>query len=88
VRYGGKIFASLSAASIVADPITDFRSASAIDSNKVSNVRQDGIRLQGGHTDIENNDITKANMGGGLNRGGVRLQDSNLPVVQRCQQWI
>jgi hypothetical protein len=61
VRYGGKIFASLTAASIVADPITDFRLASA-DSNKVSNVRQDGIRLQGGHTDIENNDITNANI--------------------------
>jgi hypothetical protein len=30
VRYAGKIFASLSAASIVADPITNFRSASAI----------------------------------------------------------
>lgn len=30
MRYAGKIFASLSAASIVADPITDFRSASAI----------------------------------------------------------
>jgi hypothetical protein len=62
VRYAGKIFASLTAASIVADPITDFRSASARDSNKVSNVRQDGIRLQGGHTDIENNDITNANI--------------------------
>jgi hypothetical protein len=62
VRYAGKIFASLTAASIVADPITDFRSASALDSNKVSNVRQDGIRLQGGYTDIENNDITNANI--------------------------
>jgi hypothetical protein len=62
VRYAGKIFASLTAASIVADLITDFRSASAIDSNKVSNLRQDGIRLQGGHTDIENNDITNANI--------------------------
>jgi hypothetical protein len=62
VRYAGKIFASLTAASIVADPITDFCSASARDSNKVSNVRQDWIRLQGGHTDIENNDITNANI--------------------------
>jgi len=62
VRYAGKIFASLSAASIVAAPITDFRLASAMNSNKVSNVRQDGIRLQGGHTDIENNDITNANI--------------------------
>jgi len=62
VRYAGKIFASLTAASIVADLITDFRSASAIDSNKVSNLRQDGIRLQGGHTDIDNNDITNANI--------------------------
>jgi len=33
----------------------------------VSNVRQDGIRLQGGHSDIENNDITNANIGGVLN---------------------
>jgi hypothetical protein len=63
VRYAGKIFASLTAARIVTDPITDFRWGSAIiDSNKVSNVRQDGIRLQGGHTDIENNDITNANI--------------------------
>ena len=42
--------------------VNDFRSASARDSHKVSNLRQDGIRLQGGHTDIENNDITKANI--------------------------
>jgi hypothetical protein len=62
VRYAGKIFPSLTGASIVADRITDFRSGSARDSNKVSNVRQDGIRLQGGHTDIENNDITNANI--------------------------
>jgi hypothetical protein len=48
--------------SIVTDPITGFRSASARDSNKVSNVRQDAIRLQGSHTDIENNDITNANI--------------------------
>ena len=73
MRYAGKIFASLTAASIVADPITDFRSARAIDSNKVSNVRQDGIGLQGSHTYIENNDITNTNIGGGPNRGGVRL---------------
>ncbi|MEG4393632.1 hypothetical protein [Microcoleus sp. BROC3] len=38
------------------------RSASTRDSNKVSNVRQEGIRLQGGYTDIENNDITNANI--------------------------
>ena len=42
--------------------MTDFRSGSTRDSNKVSNVRQDGIRLQGGRTDIENNDITNANI--------------------------
>jgi hypothetical protein len=62
VRYAGKIFASLTAARIVTDRITDFRSGSARDRNKVSNVRQDGIRLQGGHTDIENNNITNANI--------------------------
>ena len=62
MRYAGKIFASLTAASIVTDRITDFRSGSARDSNKVSTVRQDGIRLQGGYTDIENNDITNANI--------------------------
>lgn len=78
VRYAGKIFASLSAASIVGDSITDFRLASAIDNNKVSNVRQDGIRLPGGYTDIENNDITNATICGGLNRGGIGLQDSSL----------
>ncbi len=61
IEYQG-ISNVVSAASIVGDSITDFRPASAIDSNKVSNVRQDGIRLQGGHTDIENNDITNANI--------------------------
>jgi hypothetical protein len=42
--------ANLSAASIVGDSITDFGLASAIDTNKVSNVGQDGIPLQGGNT--------------------------------------
>jgi hypothetical protein len=47
IEYQG-ISNVVSAASIVGDSLTDFRSASAIDSNKVSNVRQEGIRLQGG----------------------------------------
>jgi hypothetical protein len=70
--------ATLSAASIVGDSITDFRLASAIDSNKVSNVGQDGIPLQGGNTDIENNDITNANISDALTWGGIPLQDASL----------
>ena len=44
----------------------------------VSNVRQDGIRLQSSHTDIENNDITNANTSDSLTSGGIPLQDSSL----------
>jgi Calx-beta domain/Right handed beta helix region len=78
VRITDNQIANLTGAGIVADSITDFGLASVINSNKVSNVRQDGIRLQGGNTDIENNDITNANTGGSLNGAGVRLRDSSL----------
>ncbi len=54
------------------------RCTSARDSNKVSNVGQDGIRLQGGNTNIENNDITNANTSDALTWGGIPLQDSSL----------
>ena len=86
--------ANLSAASIVGDSITDFRLASAIDSNKVSNVGQDGIPLQGGNTDIENNDITNANISDALTWGGIPLQDSSLfagsalPTVDMLSNFI
>jgi Calx-beta domain len=78
VRITDNQIANLSGAGIVADSITDSGLASGINSNKVSNVRQDGIRLQGGNTDIENNDITNVNTSGALTRGGIRLQDSIL----------
>jgi hypothetical protein len=52
--------------------------ASAIDSNIVSNVWQDGIALQGGNTDIENNDLTNANTSDALTSGGIPVQDSSL----------
>jgi len=86
--------ANLSAASIVGDSITDFPLASAIDSNKVSNVGQDGIPLQGGNTDIENNDITNANISDALTWGGIPLQDSSLfagsalPTVDMLSNFI
>jgi hypothetical protein len=69
---------TLSAASLVRDSITGFSLASAIDSNKVSNVWQDGIALQGGNTDIENNDLTNANTSDALTSGGIPVQDSSL----------
>ncbi|MEG4859124.1 hypothetical protein QUB75_16070, partial [Microcoleus sp. K1-B6] len=77
IEYQG-ISNVVSAASIVADPLTDFRSASAIDSNKVSNVRQKGIGLQGGNTDIENYDIGMANTSDVLTSSGIGLQDASL----------
>jgi hypothetical protein len=86
--------ANLSAASIVGDSITGFRLASAIDSNKVSNVGQDGIPLQGGNTDIENNDITNANISDALTWGGIALKDfslfggSALPTVDMLSNFI
>jgi hypothetical protein len=61
VRYAGKIFPSLTAASIVTQLLTFVRVVRET-ATFVSNVRQDGIGLQGGHTDIENNDITNANI--------------------------
>jgi Calx-beta domain/Right handed beta helix region len=81
VRITDNQIANLTGAGIVADSITDsgFGLPSAINSNKVSNVRQDGIRLQGGNSNIENNDITNANTSDALTRGGIRLQDSSLP---------
>jgi hypothetical protein len=86
--------ANLSAASIVGDSITDFGLASAIDSNKVSNVGPDGIPLQGGNTDIENNDITNANISDALTWGGIALKDfslfggSALPTVDMLSNFI
>jgi hypothetical protein len=86
--------ANLSAASIVGDSITGFSLASAIDSNKVSNVGPDGIPLQGGNTDIENNDITNANISDALTWGGIPLQDSSLfagsalPTVDMLSNFI
>ena len=44
----------------------------------VSNVGQDGIRLQRRNTHIENNDITNANASDALTWGGIPLQDSSL----------
>jgi len=85
---------AVSAASIVGDSITGFSLASAIDSNKVSNVGQDGIPLQGGNTDIENNDITNANISDALTWGGIPLQDSSLfagsalPTVDMLSNFI
>jgi hypothetical protein len=70
--------AKLSAASLVGDSITGFSLASAIDSNKVSNVAQNGIPLQGGSTNIDNNDITNANTSDALTWGGIPVQDSSL----------
>jgi hypothetical protein len=85
---------AVSAARIVGDLITGFSLASAIDSNKVSNVGQDGIPLQGGNTDIENNDITNANISDALTWGGIPLQDSSLfggsplPTVDMLSNFI
>ncbi len=85
---------AVSAASIVGDSITGFSLASARDSNKVSNVGQDGIPLQGGNTHIENNDITNANISDALTWGGIPLQDSSLfagsalPTVDRLSNFI
>jgi hypothetical protein len=86
--------ANLSAASIVGDSITGFSLASAIDSNKVSNVGQDGIPLQGGNTNIEYNDITNVNISDALTWGGIPLQDSSLfagsalPTVDMLSNFI
>jgi hypothetical protein len=75
VRITDNQIANLTGAGVVADAITNL--ASAIN-NKVTNVRQDGIRLQGGNGEIDNNDITNANTSGALTRGGIRLQNSSL----------
>ncbi|NJS11033.1 MAG: hypothetical protein HC789_11990, partial [Microcoleus sp. CSU_2_2] len=79
VRITDNQIANLTGSGIVADSITEFGLASVINSNKVSNVGQDGIRLQGGNLNIENNDITNANTSDVLTKGGIRLQDSSLP---------
>jgi len=92
--FSSPLSANLSAASIVGDSITGFSLASPIDSNKVSNVWQDWIPLQGGNTNIENNDITNANTGDALTWGGIPVQDSSLfagsglPTVDMLSNFI
>lgn len=58
----GAVWATVNLSNGTATAAVDYDSTPIVVNFAISNVGQDGIRLQGDNTNIENNDITNANI--------------------------
>jgi Ca2+-binding RTX toxin-like protein len=69
------LVANLTGPGILADTT---QTGTRIIANKVSNTGQQGIQLAGGSATIANNDITNVNKSNAVDRGGIRLRESEI----------
>ncbi|MGA9379058.1 MAG: Calx-beta domain-containing protein, partial [Phormidium sp.] len=83
IRVTDNVIANLTGPGVAAEGIVDPNSV--INSNRLSNIGEQGIQLAGGSATIENNDITNVNLGRDripnsgdeeIDRGGIRLRNA------------
>lgn len=91
IRVTDNVIANLTGPGVAAEGIVDPNSV--INSNRLSNIGEQGIQLAGGSATIENNDITNVNLGRDripnsgdeeIDRGGIRLRNAppgGLPLA-------